>query len=278
MTNKKFITLTLWTLSVFFILALISVESEAREEPSIKKVRGEGVSIQLNDEQEVRATAIDDALKKAIVAAYESLVGDAGPSEETALLSESVFAAPLNYVLDYRVLSEGWIRHLVIEPGLPTPPPVPKAPISVPDNDNIPGIADGEFGVEAEEEYSAVQEQGLKLYHVWIEASVDFKGLKNDLSLTPSFEGENTSLVTVLLLTVTDYDKFTKVREAIEELENVKEVTLDSFLKGKIVLTVEVWGNPHELLERLRTNKGLKDFDIIPSGMDRITIKGILKR
>jgi hypothetical protein len=274
MIKKLFFKLTLTTLALVFTLGVSLGSSDAREQPSIKKVRGEGISFQLEDEQEVRATAIDDAIKKAIVAAYDSLVKDTETRVETELLKESVFLAPLNYVLDYRVLSEGWIRHLVIEPGLPTPPPSALKSQSAEDIDD--NLGDG-FDEESEE-FLASQEQGLKLYHVWIEASVDFKELKSDLSLTPSFEGENTSLVTILLLTISDYKKFTKIKDAIEELENVKEVGLDSFLKGKIVLTAEVWGNPHELLEKLRKNKVLENFDIIPSGTDRITIKGVLQR
>ena len=277
MTIKKFLFFTLAALTLFATLGFSLVKSEAAAEPSIKKVRGEGISFQLEDEQEMRARAIDEALKNAIVSAYESLIKDTEVSKETERLSESVFSSPLNYVLDYRVLSEGWIRHLVIEPGLPTPPPLSEAADELAVED-ILASAGGGYREDETEEFNAAQEQGLKLFHVWIEASVDFKQLKSDLSLTPSFEGENTSLVTILLLTVIEYDQFTSVKDAIEELENVKEVTLDSFLKGRIVLTTEVWGNPHELLERLRTNKALKDFDIIPSGADRITIQGVLKR
>lgn len=259
-----------------FVLIMISVVFSpgltlAREEPSIRKVRGEGVSFQLDDEREVRTTAIDDALKKAVANAYESLVDPAEVSVKTERLKRSVLSTPLNYILDYRVLSEGWIRHLVIEPGLPIPPK--KTPDEISDS-----AEDTLYGDEGSVEGISPQEQGLKLYHVWVEASVDFKALKSDLSLTPSFEGESTSLVTILLITITDYKSFTSLKEAIEDLDNVKEVTLDSFLKGKIVLTAEVWGNPHELLEKLKTNKNLKDLDIIPSGMDRITIKGVIER
>ncbi len=259
-----------------FVIIMISItfspgEALAREEPSIRKVRGEGVSFQLDDEREVRTTAIDDALKKAVVGAYESLIDPADVSIKTERLKKSVLSAPLNYILDYRVLSEGWIRHLVIEPGLPVPPKGATG--------KRPGSADNTlYGDEGSAQGVSPQEQGLRLYHVWVEASVDFKQLKSDLSLTPSFEGESTSLVTILLITITDYKSFTSLKEAIEDLDNVKEVTLDSFLKGKIVLTAEVWGNPHELLERLKANKNLHDLDIIPSGMDRITIKGVIER
>ncbi|MEE9543429.1 MAG: hypothetical protein V3V95_06575 [Thermodesulfobacteriota bacterium] len=277
MTQKKILIFTLATLVFFSAFSLTCVTGEAREQPSIKKVRGEGISFQLEDEQEVRSSAIDEALKNAVIAAYDSLVMDTEISQETELMKESVFSAPLNYVLDYRVLSEGWIRHLVIEEGLPVPPHISNAEDEAMVDDILSNIGGG-YGEKENDEGGLAPEQGLKLFHVWIEASVDFNQLKSDLSLTPSFEGENTSLVTILLLTVIEYDKFTSVKEAIEDLENVKEVSLDSFLKGKIVLTAEVWGNPHALLEKLRTNKTLKGFDIIPSGADRITIKGVLER
>ena len=274
------------TVIVLLITVLSSGYAVAKEEPSIKKVRGEGVSFELNDEREVRATAIDDALKKAVVAAYDSLIDQTDDTFEAKRLKESILSVPLNYILDYRVLSEGWIRHLVIEPGLPVPQDealssFTSAQMDDSDkaaNDLINSPKDAPYGEDLPNDIASAQEQGLKLYHVWIEASVDFKELKNDLSLTPSFEGESTSLVTILLITITDYKDFASLKEAIEDLENVKEVTLDSFLKGKIVLTAEVWGNPHELLEKLKANKNLHDLDIIPSGIDRITIKGIVKR
>jgi hypothetical protein len=271
MKRKILARLTLTAFIIMLSFAFSLGEALAREEPSIRKVRGEGLSFQLDDEREVRTTAIDDALKKAVIGAYETLVDPAEVTAKTERLKRSVLSRPLNYILDYRVLSEGWIRHLVIEPDLPVPPVKETSDISGNDNDTLYGGGGSEDGL-------APQEQGLRLYHVWVEASVDFKALKNDLSLTPSFEGENTSLVTILLITITDYKNFTSLKEAIEDLDNVKEVTLDSFLKGKIVLTAEVWGNPHEMLEKLKANKNLHDLDIIPSGMDRITIKGVIKR
>ncbi len=271
MKRKILVRLTLPAFIIMLSFAFSLGQVIAREEPSIRKVRGEGVSFQLDDQREVRTTAIDDALKKAVVGAYESLVDPAEVSVQTQRLKRSVLSAPLNYILDYRVLSEGWIRHLVIEPGLPVPPKETTG--------ERPGNADGTlYGDEGSGGGAIGQEQGLRLYHVWVEASVDFKELKSDLALTPSFEGENTSLVTILLITITDYKSFTSLKEAIEDLDNVKEVTLDSFLKGKIVLTAEVWGNPHELLEKLKTNKNLHNLDIIPSGTDRITIKGVIAR
>ncbi|MBE9531669.1 MAG: hypothetical protein IME98_02560 [Proteobacteria bacterium] len=286
MTKKTFSRLMLSAFAALMIITLVPDISSAREEPSIKKVRGEGISFQLDDEREVRATAIDDALKKAVVAAYDSLIDQTDESNEAIRLKESILSAPLNYILDYRVISEGWIRHLVIEPGLPVPPDgalntFPSAGFDDSDRaaNDLLNSADAALGNEEErEDQFAPQEQGLRLYHVWIEASVDFKELKSDLSLTPSYEGEDTSLVTILLITVKDYKFFTSLKEAIEDLDNVKKVTLDSFLKGKIVLTAEVWGNPHELLEKLKANKNLRDLDIIPSGMDRITIKGVIKK
>jgi len=284
MTKKIFSRLMLSAFAALMIITLAPEISGAREEPSIKKVRGEGISFQLDDEREVRATAIDDALKKAVVAAYDSLIDKTDESNEATRLKESILSAPLNYILDYRVISEGWIRHLVIEPGLPVPPgdalnTFPSAGFDDSDRaaNDLLNSADAALGEESEDQF-VPQEQGLKLYHVWIEASVDFKELKSDLSLTPSYEGEDTSLVTILLITIKDYKFFTSLKEAIEELDNVKKVTLDSFLKGKIVLTAEVWGNPHELLEKLKANKSLRDLDIIPSGMDRITIKGVIKK
>ncbi len=278
MTNKKYLIFTLAALAFFFTFSLTRLVSEAGEQPSIKKVRGEGMSFKLEDEQEIKSRAIDEALKNAVVSAYESLTKDTEISKETKRMKESVFSAPLSYVLDYRVLSEGWIRHLVIEPGLPVPPDVIEGEDGRVVDDILSSAGEGDYGDEEDTDPNVMKEQGLKLFHVWIEASVDFKQLKTDLYLMPSFEGENTSLVTILLLTVTEYDKFTEIREAIEELENVKEVSMDSFLKSKVVLTAEVWGNPHALLEKLRTNKTLKGFDIIPSGLDRITIRGVLDR
>lgn len=274
------------TMAIIMAVVLTPESTLAKEKPTIKKVRGEGVSFQLDDERKVRATAIDDALKKAVVSAYDSLIDQANASLESERLKESILSAPLNYILDYRVLSEGWIRHLVIEPGLPVPPDEALTafpPLRIDDDEKVVddllnSANEAFYGKEGLTDLFTPQEQGLKLYHVWIEASVDFQELKSDLSLTPSYEGESTSLITILLITVTDYKTFASLKEAIEELENVKNVTLDSFLKGKIVLTAEVWGNPHELLEKLKANKNLHDLDIIPSGMDRITIKGILNR
>ena len=201
-------------------------------------------------------------------------------SADIEVLKASILLNPLNYILDYRVISEGWIRHLVIDEGLPVPPDDALTTFGSSQISSDIGMPDdAEFYNDGKDaDLFAPAEQGLKLYHVWIEASIDFKELKSDLSLTPSYEGENTSLVTILLITINEYKAFASLKEAIEELNNVKGVTVDSFLKGKIVLTAEVWGNPHELLEKLKANKALRDLDIIPSGMDRITIKGIVNR
>ncbi len=263
--------------ALMILLALLSSPATAAKNfPGALKVSAEGVSYRLEDETELKGKALDMSLAEAVNSAYETLIAaginEPDPDADTRVLLSS----PLNYILSYRVLSDGWITHLVVPSSMKLPP---RPPVEVEPNDAMT-LEDGPiFGSKTNStddlETTGIGQpgQGIELYHVWIEADVDLESLRNDLFITARFASENTSLLTILLIDIKDYGEYEKIRDAVSAVDIVKEVYADSFSKGKIVLTAEVWGNPYMLMEKLTVIKNTGDYALIPAGQEKIVIK-----
>ncbi len=269
--------------AVMILLALLpSPATAAKNFPGALKVNAEGVSYRLEDETELKGKALDMSLAEAVNSAYETLIAAGINEPDPDADTRVILSSPLNYVLSYRVLGDGWITHLVVPPDMKLPP---RPPVEVEPDDAIT-IEDGPiFGRPADSTDDGIKiddleptgigtiGQGLELYHVWIEANVDMERLRNDLFITAHFASENTSLLTILLIDIKDYGEYERIIEAVSAVDIVKEVNADSFSKGKIVLTAEVWGNPYMLMEKLSVIKNNGDYALIPAGQEKIVIK-----
>lgn len=293
--KKFFLKFFIVTTVLCALSGLSNATAIAETNDAAKRIKAEGTARALEgiSDIEVKSFAVEDALKKSVVNIYESIASTDLDAPGMEAQKKTVTESALSYILDYRVLSEGWITHMEIEPGILPPLPLieeeeseegdiddePSAELSHATDIDAPrdiggeGEAISKLGREAAPEI----EVSVRLYHVWIEASVDVIRLRKDaltLNAALSDQGLETNSVAVLLLGVTDYDDFQSIRSILTRMDIVKSVKLESFLRKRIVLRAEVWGNPHMLLEKLASAEDMKGFDLVPAGPKSVIIRG----
>ena len=203
-------------------------------------VKAEGSWQKGEVETDAKRLATEKALNNAVEEAIKVILG--GEKEEGTIkgfLESRVYGAdPMKYVLNYRILSAGWITHF----------------------DTI----------ERADDADTSQPFGIEKYHVWIEATIDEQTLRQDLRELIPPEKRLITEVVVVLLGVDEYSRFNSIKERIEALPLVREVLYDSFSKRRITLKVAVFGSGHDLYEALRTDT--QGFIVIPAGLQKVII------
>lgn len=206
----------------------------------ITVVKAEGVAGKAEDAAEVKRKAIDRALKGAVTEALSELAKKEGIADISQIVDEAL-SSPLSYVQNYKVLSEGWITHM--------------EPIPVPDS--------------APDDPRFIPQTGVELFHIWIEASVDNEALRSALSSAAQAGG--TYSVTLNILDVTDYNAFRGLISSLERIALIKEISYNSFYRGRATLTAKASAGNSVLAERIA--KEVSDgFVVILSGQ-AITIR-----
>ncbi len=191
---------------------------------------------------DVKKDALDQALRKAVSTALDSLVKEeaiAVNSVENESIESEIFANPRNFILNYRIVTEGWLMHM-------------DSPAPAPPDQAMPNQAGAEY------------------YHVWVEANIDSAQLKNLVSRTT--QGEAVSFYKIVILGVTDYDTFKGLLASMSGLASVNDISYDSFYRGNIVLTAKINGNGQDLVERIA--RGIAGgFVVVADGRDTILVR-----
>lgn len=241
------------TLSVILILAAVAGAAEAPigTATGVAVVKSEGVALRADNIAEVKKKAIDQALKNAVSHSLDRMI-DAEGLQGLDIPSSGVMSDPFSYIMNYRILSEGWITHM----------------------ESIPQIAE-----ELPKSYDFFGENpgGLELYHIWIEATVDEARLHSALSaVTVNHDAPATS-VTVTILGVDDYATFRALVDSLKRVPSIKDISYSSFYKGRTVLALKSTSNGETLSERIaREVPG--DFAVIPAGPRMIIIRAALSQ
>ncbi len=211
-------------------------------------VQAEGSLPKSEENVDVKKSALDQAIRKAVSAALDSLIKQDSITlkpVQADSIEAGIYSNPRNFILNYRIISEGWITHMDV-----TPPPAPAATTAAPN------------------------QAGVELYHVWIEANIDAAQLKGLLNRTT--QDESTAFITLTILGVTDYNTYRNLLSSIERITVVNDISYDSFYKGRIVLTAKINGSAQALSERL-TKEVAEGFAVIPGGPQAIVIKALNK-
>ncbi|MBI5599251.1 MAG: hypothetical protein HY890_05870 [Deltaproteobacteria bacterium] len=202
-------------------------------------VKAEGIGFRSDENPDVKAMALEDALRNAVPIAVRSAVKEALPAGITEQM-EKAYPDALRYIVNYRILSEGFVRHYDMPP---------------PGGEESPPASPG--GVEA--------------YHVWVEANVNTGQLRKDIQrLTP--DAALASVVTVEVAGVEAYAAFDDLKQRIEGMDAVRELSYLSFSRERIVLAVAISGPAHAFFDRIAGSLG-GGFAVIPAGADRVIIK-----
>jgi len=233
---KKYLFLAAY---IFFILvypAFVYAEERAA-------VQAEG-SVQKSEEKtDVKKEALDQALRKAVSTALEALLKKeaiaVNPVQNESIESE-IYANPRNFILNYRIVSDGWLTHMADPNTAPAPDPT------------MPNQA------------------GVEYYHIWIEANIDSAQLRNLVGRIT--QGEGASFVKIIILGVTDYRAFKGLLASIEGIAAINDISYDSFYRGKIVLTAKINGSSQNLTERIAKEVAGK-YAVAPGGQESIVIR-----
>jgi hypothetical protein len=230
----------------------------------VSVIKAEGSSRRLEDESATKMLAFDDALKNAVASGLDSFMSKGSLGEYSYEIDELLDQKTSTYVLNYRILKEGWITHhdeslraedegvLLEEPLAEESPPVDSPwEVLLPAGRPLTGV---------------------EFYHIWIEAKVDVGQLRED-TLRITAPGEKpTTHVTILILDVFDYPTYESIKNRLARIDIIRDISYNSFFTGRVLLTAEVRGTAHTLWERLESVVG-DEFVLIPSGKDKLIIK-----
>lgn len=210
-------------------------------------VKAEGAALKSDNTGEVKRKAIDRALKSAVEEALKLIVKeeriDASPED----INRELLASPRTFILNYRVLSEGWVSHLG-----PLPPIVEDLP------------------QDAQQSLS-----GVELYHIWMEASVDGPALRGALGRLAVAKGA--TAFTINILDVTDYAAFEGVVNSLKRIAILKDISYTSFYRGRAVVVTKAAADENTLVERI-SKEVPEGFAVIPGGPSLIIIKKASQR
>ncbi len=202
-------------------------------------VKAEGSWQKGKVETDAKRLATEKALHSAVENAIRLILGEQEKEKVQKFLEDQVYGAdPMKYVLNYRILSAGWITHF----------------------DTL----------DRTEDADSTQPFGIEKYHVWIEATIDEQTLREDLRELIPPEKRLITEVLVVILGLEDYSTFESIKNSIEELSLVREVSYDSFSSVKTTLKVAVFGSGHDLYEKLREKD--TSLIIIPAGLQKVII------
>ncbi|MEE9615228.1 MAG: hypothetical protein V3W31_09840 [Thermodesulfobacteriota bacterium] len=235
------------------IAALVVLLAGVYARPALSEitaVEAEGAAPRLEDERETRALALENALKDAVTTALGEVLTEEAVEAYSGILNVTIYPNARDYVLNYRILSMGWITHLA---NAPFPPPEPR-----------PGDAPQPAG--------GVEGVGVEAYHVWIEASVDIRRLKKEVRSMTVMGVEETSNVTLTVLGVTDYAALEELKRMLGRMEIVRDVSYRSFSRERFEVDVEVAGTARTLVEWIDREAGDR-FVVVPEGGDRVVVR-----
>ena len=200
-------------------------------------IKTEASAIMRQGVSDVKAIALEEALKNAVLEAIISLTGGERPAAQT---EAQILSEHRAFITNYRVITENWIK-ASIDPS--------KA----------------ETNSEAQEG---------DVYSAMIEASIDMERLREALAKTR--EGEASAQVTITILEVTDYQVFQALIAAIKKTPAIKDIAYNTFSRGRITLTVKSSESAASTVQRLAT-KVKDGFEVRSSGPRNISIKAVSK-
>lgn len=207
-------------------------------------IKAEGASTRASDATEEKRRAIDKALKNAVTEALYAVVKAEGLELDRALADKEILSAPRSYILNYKVVSEGWVMHMG-----PTPSIV----------DSLPEERDA---------------GGIELYHIWIEASVDDEAIR--ASLGKIMSGPALSELSITVLDVAEYQAFSNLLASLKRIALLNDLSYGSFKRGRVTLKARSSAGLQVLSERI-AKEIPEGFLVLSGGPSGIVIKAETK-
>lgn len=207
------------------------------------QVKAEGLATRFEDKSDVKKRAIDRALTEAVANAITALETDGALSQTPDELKKQAASNAQVYVLDYKILAEGWLTHLDMAPPLP-----------------IDEMAAGE----------AALAPGVQVFHIRLEASIDAAKLKKALLAVGKNASAQAERIMFVLLDMSVYADHKEVMSALEKTAQIKDLTYVSFYRGKTVLTGNSTIDEHALAVQLA--RDLQERYAVVSGASGVIV------
>lgn len=229
--------------SIIFILSL-ALPAFTGVADAAMAIKAEGASTRASDATEEKRRAIDKALRNAVTEALYAVVKAEGLELDRTLADKEILSNPRSYILNYKVVSEGWVTHMG-----PTPSIV----------DNLPEERDA---------------SGIELYHIWIEASVDDEAMR--ASLGKLMAGPALSEVSITVLDVTEYQAFSALLSSLRRIALLNDLAYGSFQRGRVTLKARSATSLQALSERI-SREIPAGYLVLSGGSSTIVIKSETK-
>ncbi len=194
---------------MFLLLIAAMIGSNARAEDVIL-IKAEGVAQRTNDIAEAKKNALNDAIKNAVTQAANSLSAMAANEPAKAEAVASALSDTKRFILNYKILSEATGLAGAMQPAQGAAGPEPTG-----------------------------MEQGAETLHIWIELTINAAQLKQALGLAAPIETQSLKSIKITVLDVVDYGTFSLILSALNDPAFAREVQYNSFLRGRINLTIK---------------------------------------
>jgi hypothetical protein len=231
----------IFTALLAFCVLLLPVGAYSGE-PEFVTVKADGrAEAKVEDNVDIKKMAVEDALKKAVMEAVKIIIKDKGAAPTPAIL-ESAALSYINYVLNYKVLSEGQEEAAVpeAEPGA-----------------TEPGVRD------------------VAAYKVSIEANIDAGLVRETFQEAMGGYRPGTEVVTVVALDMPDYAALGVLKDAFARLPAVKDVAFLYFSRVKIVIEVKSAVSRSDFAVALK--KELGDGFVVADAQGKVAVKYIIR-
>ncbi len=245
--RKKASVLVVISLLLCAALFALTPARAADTPAGVSVVRSEGVALRSDNIAEVKKNAVDMALKNAAISALGDLVKKEGLDKGFDISNSDMLSDPFSYILNYRILSEGWITHM----------------------DAVPSIA-----AQIPEAYTYFEQNpgGLELFHIWIEASVDTLRLQDTLARLSVAPNRPTIDITLNIVGVNDYATYKSLVSSLDLVPEIKDVSYSSFYRGRIALRIKSTDDGKTLSPKI-AGQIPGNFAVIPGGSRTIIIR-----
>lgn len=255
--------------------ALIFRSVAVAEDASV--VRSEGVvsGVEAGAGGDVREMALQSAIKNAVGSALDMLMKRESITLDPSV-AQSVHEDPMNYVLNYRVVSEGWgalpgqaaSTDGQGAQGVEKDQPSQKA--VQPQN----GRQAGEYPLARKDQATGSTSEPTAMntgeYRVEVEVSVDSVRLR--ALVAAAISGNGTSEVAIKIVDITDYGAYRTIFDSLGRIALIKEISYGSFSRGRITLSVKTAASSGALLERIVKEVGER-CSVEPDGSRTIIIR-----
>ena len=249
-------------------------------------VKADGTAIRTGSEAEAKKKANDEAFRGAVLDALNALMREEGitadPEAVASFMEKEVYPGPLKFILNFRVLSEGWTVKEVPLEGLPGAEvragETAVAPVTPPEGGATPGVMPAPPTPPAPPAPAVEAPLKLDVYNVWIEARVDAALLKDRLGrIAEVREASSFKEVSIVILDVTDYEAFRSLYSSLGRITMLKGLSYSSFYRGRIVVRARTAAKDADLAERIRREAG-EGYTTLSTGEGTVVIKPVSKK